>query len=222
MYKRGYLAKKYSGRIIYAINIRRIFWFLMLIVFSVGLVVTTFCVQRSFVPVVTVTAKATANREAVNIINGAVSELLSKNNITYNDLYTITRDEKNVVSSIQINAQNINVLKSQLATEINKKMELLQEKTLQIPLGSIFSSVMFTGWGPKIPVKINRAGYATVDFNSTFLSGGVNQTKHTVSAVVKTEISMILMKQTVTVNVETSVPVTETVIVGDVPSLYKN
>ena len=214
--------KKYSGRIIYAVNIKRIFWFLVLLIFLAGLVITTYSVQQSFIPVVTVTAETTAVREVENIIDTTVLTVIEQNDISYSNLYKLKQNDNGVVSAIESNTKNINLLKSQLSISINKEMGQLQEKTLEIPLGSIFSSAMFTGWGPKIPIKINRVGYASVDFVSDFVSAGVNQTKHNIAVSVNAEISVILMKQNLEFDIQTTVPVTETVIVGEVPSFYKN
>ncbi|MBO7208620.1 MAG: sporulation protein YunB [Clostridia bacterium] len=214
--------KKYSGRIIYAVNIKRIFWFLVLLIFLAGLVITTYSVQQSFIPVVTVTAETTAVREVENIIDTTVLTVIEQNDISYSNLYKLKQNDNGVVSAIESNTKNINLLKSQLSISINKEMGQLQEKTLNIPLGSIFSSAMFTGWGPKIPIKINRVGYASVDFVSDFVSAGVNQTKHNIAVSVNAEISVILMKQNLEFDIQTTVPVTETVIVGEVPSFYKN
>ena len=214
--------KKYSGRIIYAVNIKRIFWFLVLLIFLAGLVITTYSVQQSFIPVVTVTAETTAVREVENIIDTTVLTVIEQNDISYSNLYKLKQNDNGVVSAIESNTKNINLLKSQLSISINKEMGQLQEKTLNIPLGSIFSSAMFTGWGPKIPIQINRVGYASVDFVSDFVSAGVNQTKHNIAVSVNAEISVILMKQNLEFDIQTTVPVTETVIVGEVPSFYKN
>ncbi|MBQ2754959.1 MAG: sporulation protein YunB [Clostridia bacterium] len=214
--------RKYSGRFIYAVNIRKIFWFIILLVFLAGLVITTYSVQQSFIPVVTVTAKTTAVREVENIIDSTVLTVIEQNDVSYNSLYRLKENDSGVVSAVESNTKNINLLKSQLSISINEKMGQLQEKTLQIPLGSIFSSAMFTGWGPKIPIKINRVGYASIDIDGDFVSAGVNQTKHNIVASVNAQISIILMKQNITINIETTVPVTETVIVGEVPSIYRN
>ncbi|MBQ3115246.1 MAG: sporulation protein YunB [Clostridia bacterium] len=214
--------KKYSGRIIYAVNIRKMFWFLVLLVFLAGLVITTFTVQKSFFPVISVMAKTTASRETENTINNTVLSVIEQNDISYSSLYKLSQNSNGIITAIESNTKNLNFLKSQLSVTINREMEQLQEKTLNIPLGSVLSSAMLSGWGPKIPIKINRVGYASVDFVSDFVSAGVNQTKHNISVSVNAEINIIFMRRNIKLDIQTTVPVTETVIVGEVPSLYKN
>ena len=114
--------RKYSGRFIYAVNIRKIFWFIILLVFLAGLVITTYSVQQSFIPVVTVTAKTTAVREVENIIDSTVLTVIEQNDVSYNSLYRLKENDSGVVSAVESNTKNINLLKSQLSISINEKL----------------------------------------------------------------------------------------------------
>ena len=79
---------------------------------------------------------------------------------------------------------------------------------------------MFSGTGPKIPVTLASTGFTEADIESSFKSGGINQTVHSVSMRVKTTVNVILPYGITSVSLETAVPVTETVIVGNVPDIF--
>ena len=63
------------------------------------------------------------------------------------------------------------------------------------------------------------SGNVSADFNSSFESAGINQTKHQIYLDVKTSVYSFLPGFRTTTDVETNILVAETVIVGAVPQL---
>ena len=80
------------------------------------------------------------------------------------------------------------------------------------------------GWLSQCRDKYNEEHYGSfiteADIESSFKSGGINQTVHSVSMRVKTTVNIILPCGLTSVSLETAVPVTETVIVGNVPDIF--
>ena len=66
-------------------------------------------------------------------------------------------------------------------------------------------------------------GKIHVDFETRFMEAGINQTRHEINVTVALDVALLMSnRQTTTAKIETTVPVSETVIVGDVPDSYTN
>lgn len=96
----------------------------------------------------------------------------------------------------------------------------LDKAEVTIPFGALLGSQLFSGMGPMIRVQLVPMGYALVDFESSFFDAGINQTKHQIDIVVNASFGMILATGNNNIEVKTSIPVAQTIIVGDVPNSY--
>ena len=72
-------------------------------------------------------------------------------------------------------------------------------------------------------MRLTLSGNVTADFESTFESAGINQTKHRICLHIHTSIySFLPPAYNGTTEIETDIPVAETVIIGEVPQLMAN
>ncbi len=207
-----------KSRFIYAVKLKRLIIILLVLLFGVTNIAVTVVVQNTVLPLVTAYAKSYAKREATDRINLAVQQVISQEKITYGDLYNIVRNESGSINSIEINTAGINLFKAKVLDEAKKN--IADTQNLKIPLGNVFNNLFMMGRGSKIPVKLSTFGFTTAEISGEFASGGINQTRHLVYITIKTEASVVLPYSISQVTVETKVPVTETIIVGNVPSLY--
>ena len=79
-----------------------------------------------------------------------------------------------------------------------------------------------SGISPNFKVALERAGSVETQIDSEFTSVGINQTLHRIYLNVSCTIGILTPFQTVNKEVSSKVLLTETVIVGDVPSTYYN
>lgn len=158
-----------------------------------------------------------------SIVTRVVGNAVNDNfpdNIDYNDIVTISKDENGRITSIQTEVARLNRLFANVFLDIQEQLSGLENEKLTIPLGAIFGNSIFAASGPGIKVKVIPAGSVEMDFKSEFTSAGINQTRHRIYLLVNTEVGVVVpfnQKKTV---IATSMPVAETVIVGEVPNYY--
>ena len=70
----------------------------------------------------------------------------------------------------------MNQLKSSILQRVQE--QLGEHLDTGVPLGTLLGSELLHGRGPNIPVRLTLSGNVTADFESTFESAGINQTKH--------------------------------------------
>lgn len=206
----------FGSRIIYAIRLKRILLFLTIIIFCATNIAVTFAIQNAVLPVVKNRAEISAKRTAVTAIYNAVQSVIQAKGYTYSDFYTINRGNDGLISSIEVNTTAVNSFKTSVVKEISG----IKSNKIGIPLGDVLNHIFFTGRGPVVSFEFSCSEFTYADFKSSFSSAGINQTKHSVSIDIKTEVSIVLPYDILNITVETEVPVTETVIVGNVPNLY--
>ena len=114
----------------------------------------------------------------------------------------------------------MNKLKTDTLNIINDQILETDQAQMGIPLGSLFLPELFSGKGPQIPVKILAIRNSDADFQSSFTHAGINQTLHQVRMRVLSDVTVLVLGETLAFTVETDVVIAETIIVGAVPDTF--
>lgn len=215
----GYRTRRIMNRMNYVIGPRkRKFRFSLFLLFAFVLLGGTFFVFETAVrpPLISLTT-ARLNQMANQLVNESILEELNKEDLQYEDFIQIERDSSGNVKSVNSNTMMINYVKSNFAQSINTKINETKDNEIGIPIGNLTGLDIFAGRGYRIPVKIEPANNVKVDFKSEFSSAGINQTKHEVVAQIDVKMSAVMPMGTVNTDLSTSIPLVQTVIVGEVP-----
>lgn len=113
-----------------------------------------------------------------------------------------------------------NRVQAKLAKALCEAFEGEHRVQFSVPVGTLIGDPISSGRGPAVSFYTALCGSPTVTLRDDFSAAGINQTYHTVTADAEfTLLLTALGKQHETV-VRLSVPLSQTVIVGDVPSFY--
>lgn len=160
-----------------------------------------------------------AKQMMVSSINSVVLQELEEKDYQYDDFVTVERDGDGTIQTISLNMVNVNTLKSNISLTIQEKLGDAQQQT-GVPIGTLLGMDLFRGHGPRIPLRVSALGNTTVDLKSSFDSAGINQTRHQIYLEITTGVYSYLTGVSSTTDVTTTIPVAETVIVGEVPQMY--
>ncbi len=176
-------------------------------------------VDKKIKPAVLAIAEVKAKEIATRAINESVNLKVSED-IKYEDLISIRTDTEGNVTMMQANTVMMNKLASEVALSVQDNIKKIKASSVQVPLGNVFRSQLLAQYGPKININVTPIGMVKVDFKTEFEESGINQTRHKIYLVIKTQVKIIVPFSSNTTPVATSVPVAETVIVGKVPQNY--
>ena len=123
---------------------------------------------------------------------------------------------------IRANTVKQHELASKVVLACNKKLDEFGEVGVKIPIGYITNNSFFYKMGPEITVKMKQVGAITTHYESVFESAGINQTRHKIYLIVEAKMRVIVPMKSKDVDVICEVPVTDTIIVGKVPSTAIN
>ncbi len=172
-------------------------------------------------PTIIAMSEAKVEYIAVLAMNNAVSQILGSN-VKYTDLTDILTDKDGRITMVQYNTILINTLARETSTLAQDEIRTLGSEGIRIPLGSITKSKLLSGRGPDIKVKIIPVGSVSINFSDEFKQAGINQTRHKIYMELKTQVRIVVPLGSDIIDVATRVPITETIIVGDVPDTYVN
>lgn len=194
-------------------------WVGKVAVFFVLMVASYLFVDYRVRPALYKIAQAKALQMATRAINEAIQSKISMN-LRYEDLIAVKVDNRGRVVLIQPNTGEINRLASKATIEVQQELRSIRRDRAYIPLGQVLNSHLLGGAGPMIPVSIIPLGTVTSRVYDTFEQAGINQTRHKIHLEIKATVKMIVPLKTSNVVVRTEVPLTEAIIMGEVPQVY--
>ncbi len=189
--------------------------FTVLMILVIMLIYFYYLLEKNIKPTLLAMSEIDARLIATQAINEAVSKRISSN--SFNNLIDFRTDNNGKISIIQANTVQMTRLAAETTMEVQNKIREIGSSNIKIPISNIIGSQVFANVGPKINVNIKPAGTVTVDYYTDFKEAGINQTRLKIYLVVKTDVQVIVPLVNNKVDVTTQIPVSETIIVGDVP-----
>lgn len=153
-----------------------------------------------------------ANEEATNVMREH----------TYDELFSIEKDNDGNITMIKSNIFPINEIISDVAVKIQKKINEKGRDDINIALGSFSGMKLLAGRGPYVKIRISSVGNVETDLRSEFSAQGINQTLHRIYLQVDCQISILTPFENITKSISNQVLIAENVIVGKIPSSYYN
>ena len=145
--------------------------------------VASFCLfsffQRNVTNLLLSISEATMRASTTIAVNDAVYYTLS-DEIRYEDLVTLYRDNEGNIISLAANPLKINKIARDTASISQSNLKNLSLNGIPIPLGALTGIEAFAGIGPNINFRIIPVSSVSCDFSSEFESVGINQTKHSI------------------------------------------
>ena len=207
--RRKYGRQKYRGK-------KRKKWMKLFLPMLV-LLFCLFIFETRILPVIQQVASAKAQSAAIDVISDEVNRIIEGENIQYEGLVRVQMDINSHVSAVTADIAEINRLKATFAHHIQDKMHSIEKMTMKIPLGTLLSKGAFTGYGPRVPIRLTSIGRATLDIEDSFLEAGINQTRHEIHLLVTAKINVLMPGISSATEIQTKIPIAQSVIVGQVP-----
>lgn len=170
-------------------------------------------------PVIISTSTAKVRSLSQRAVESVVWQVLSDSAI-YDTLINITRDESGKILAVSSNSAIINMLALELTEKAQDALSQMGASGIDIPIGSFSGMPIFTGRGPDVNIKMLPIGTIYCKFFSSFTSAGINQTNHRVYLRVNSSVSVILPMANQTIDTQTELMISESIIIGEIPETY--
>ena len=185
-------------------------------------IIILFCVYyfKVVCPIVVNLSQEKVRSVATSTISSVVGDVMSDENLTYNDLVQITYSSENKVELIEVDTIQVNLLIREITEQVQENFNTLGSEGISITLGTFTGIPFLFGLGPDVSVKLVPVGTVNTKVESSFNEAGINQTIHRLYFIVSSIIGMVLPGMTQNFTTELEVLLCESIIVGEIPSVY--
>lgn len=185
-------------------------------------IIILFCVYyfKVVCPIVVNLSQEKVRSVATSTISSVVGDVMADDNLTYNDLVKITYSSENKVELIEVNTIEINLIIREITKHVQSAFDTLGSEGISITLGTFTGIPFLFGLGPDVSIKLVPVGTVNTEVESSFNEAGINQTIHRLYFVVSSIIGMVLPGMTQNFTTELEVLLCESIIVGEIPSVY--
>lgn len=188
-------------------------------ILSIAIVTFTMAIN-GITPIFEALCKDKAKSIATIICNEESTKVI--NNYKYEDLVTIYKDLNDNITMIKSNIVPINLIISDVAEKIQKRLDEVEGEQIGIRLGSFTGTKIFSGRGPIIPITLSTVGNVETDLRSEFKSAGINQTIHRIYLQVDCKVNILTPYTIFEQGISNQVLIAENIIVGKIPESYYN
>ncbi|MCA0757388.1 sporulation protein YunB [Paenibacillus sp. N4] len=198
---------------------RRTFVIIALIAFMFFGVQSFVYVERNLRPPLMNVAKVRVKQIATQAINKAITDQVAKNSNSEKLIdWKMNGDGK--ISGFMLNyAEHMNIT-SQTIDTVQTTLSEMKHIPEYIPIGHALNSAIISSFGPRVPVKFEPVGAVKVDLSTRQRDAGINMILVEVYIRIIAEVAIIIPFDTEPELVETDIPISYLLVVGDVPMYY--
>ena len=156
--------------------------------------------------------KALANK----IIDDSASEILSEMELTEKALLSPNLSGEGYIANTAL----VNHFCSRFSASITEDLVKLPDEKIGIPLGAVMNWGLFANIGPEIPFTLIPMGAVKVDYDSQFLSVGINQINYKIWLNIAMELKIVNPLYQENITLERKIMLADIVFSGKVPEHY--
>lgn len=156
---------------------------------------------------------------ATESINDAITAQVA-NQQQVEELIDWKTDNTGKITGFMLNYSAHMKVTSETIQTVRHTLDEVSRLSESIPLGQALGSPILASFGPGIPIKIEPKGDVKVDLNTRRQDAGINMILVEVFLRVKTELAVVVPFNIESQAVETEIPVSYLLVVGDVPMYY--
>ena len=123
-------------------------------------------------PMIRATAAYHASIYATNLMNEAVENELE--HFQDEQLVIIDQNEKTNITSVTLDMMRINQIKTGITEQILQELSSEETEVVEVPLGTLMGSELFSGQGPLISITLSPMGLANIQTESRMRQAGIN------------------------------------------------
>ena len=205
-------------------------------------VVFVLCIGKKLNPTIRNYSTVEAKRFGTFIINYSLDKDFLKS--LNGDIFETTNNNKGEIQMIDFKTKEVNEVLEKAAAKVQKQLIDLENGNIdnmniadtfkglryekikngvvcELPMGVVFSNVLFSNSGPIIPIKFNFIGQVLTNLNTKVETYVINSVYIEVKLHIEITELITMPLKTEEVKIETDVPLTIKVIQGSIPNYYQ-
>lgn len=176
-------------------------------------------IERNLRPPLMNIAKVRVKQVATQAINKAITEQVA-NHSDSEQLIDWKMNGEGKISGFMLNYAEHMSITSETINTVQTTLADIQNIPEHIPIGHALNSAIISSFGPRVPVKFEPVGAVKVELSTRERNAAINMVLVEVYIKVMAEVSIIIPFDTEPELVETEIPISYLLVVGDVPMYY--
>lgn len=197
---------------------KRKLFFVLVIMFLLSVQTFVF-IEKNLKPPLMSVAKIRVKQIATQAINTAISDQIGDRS-DYEKLVDWKTDRQGKITGFMLNYAEHMKIRTETINAVSNLLNKMSAFPEHIPLGQALGSAILASFGPDIPVRLVPAGAARVDLNTRQQDAGINMVLVEVYIRIIAEVAIIIPFDSESELVETEIPISYMLVVGDVPMYY--
>ncbi|WP_342663442.1 sporulation protein YunB [Paenibacillus harenae] len=198
---------------------KRTFVIIFLIVGMIFAIQSFVYVERNLRPPLMNIAKIRVKQVATQAINKAITEQVAQHSNS-EKLIDWKMNSNGKISGFMLNYAEHMSITSQTINTVQTTLNDMKGIPEHIPIGHALNSAIISSFGPRVPVKFEPVGAVKVDLSTRQKDAGINMILVEVYIRIVAEVTIIIPFDTEPELVETDIPISYLLVVGDVPMYY--
>ena len=193
---------------------------LLILLLLAAMTVQTFVfIEKNLRPPLMTVATLRVKQIATESINKAISEQVAGKS-DYERLVEWKTNADGKVSGFMLNYGEHMRITSETIQTVQSTLDQIKQVPEYIPVGQALGSAIISSFGPRVPVRLEPVGAVKVDLNTRQTDAGINMILVEVFIRIRAEVAIIIPFDTAPEKVETECPISDLLVVGDVPMYY--
>jgi sporulation protein YunB len=164
-------------------------------------------------------AKIRITQMATEAINSAITEEIAQSADTEKLIQWKTNPEGKITGFLIDYKEQMGVTAKTIEV-VNRVLHDREDKPERIPIGHALNSPFLSSLGPKVSITFHPASAVKVDVETKQSEAGINMLLVEVYIRIRTEIAVIIPFDQAPETLETKIPLSYVLVVGDVPTYY--
>lgn len=198
---------------------RRKWWLILSLLLLFAIMQLYLYVERNLKPPIMHLAQIRVKQIATEAINKAITSQVAQSK-QFENLVNWKTDSSGKVTGFMLNYGEHLKITSFTTQLVQETLLSIQKKKEHIPLGQVLKSPIVASFGPQIPVKIEPQGAVKVQLDTRQQEAGINMILVEVFVHIVTEVAVVVPFDMEPQVVETDIPISYLLVVGDVPMYY--
>ncbi|GLX67707.1 hypothetical protein MU1_20520 [Paenibacillus glycanilyticus] len=190
-----------------------------ILILLIGSIQSLVYIEKHLRPPLMKVAQLRIKQVATQAINKATTDEVVSN-ADFEKLIDWKMNSSGKVSGFMLNYAEHTKIRSETIKTVQATLDDLKEIPEHIPVGNALGSALISTYGPRIPVKFEPVGAVKVDLNTRQTNAGINMILIEVYIHIVSEVAIIVPFETDPQIVETEIPISYLLVVGDVPMYY--
>ncbi|WP_396136236.1 sporulation protein YunB [Brevibacillus brevis] len=199
-------------------------FFIAVVIFLVLSIQTLVFLEKRLEPTLLILASQKTEQLAKEAITDAVTKRISQQGVDFNQIVRIEKDNQGQIQAYQFNFKEYARIVGETTSRVQNKLQEFETEKVDrtIPLGLATGNSFLANMGPELPITFMPIGSVKTRLETELKEAGINMVLATVYIFVEVDLRIVIPFATDEQTVTTKIPITHSLIVGDVPQYLYN